>query len=494
MSLIGRLEQLNLASVLQRVEAFSKTGLLVIKQGAHWVEFYFRDGRLMCIGPVRTNATLGERLLHDGLITPHALQETMLTIGEPRPGETRMALTLMDLGHVGHEELRTWSTNKALEVLRIMLTWASGEIHFEEGVAPQADRLLVALSVSSLLTLLPQSSGSAPISQPLQSSPAVSEQPAPQRPAPSTPSPDMPDIAKIPTLMSASQFFTDPSAKAAPSTPEALSPNLKAPEHPQQPAVPAQPSQAKMPVVSKKMPAVAPQMEPLITPDMRPVSAPQEESLFLPNLEAASAPAPSTGSLSLLGNDAGDSSLAISLPVPVKVPIPPRRIDTTFMRPDMLLIPADLSAFREKNPPVQLTPDQWRLLTRADGRTTLQVASQELSMLPEIICQVAGELIAEGLIHVAQPAQQPAPMQELSPVSQEYVASGMSMGYVTPGYASSAAQPWSMPNVSQPGLPFETQSQWGNGGSGATFVPGRGWVASPPPQANNGSFAPVGGR
>ena len=75
MSLIGTLEQFRLPNVLQRVEAHEKTGLLVVRQGAQWVEFYFRDGRLLCVGPVRTSATLGDRLLQDRVISQQVWQE-----------------------------------------------------------------------------------------------------------------------------------------------------------------------------------------------------------------------------------------------------------------------------------------------------------------------------------------------------------------------------------------------------------------------------------
>ena len=120
--------------------------MLIIKQEVLWVELYFRDGRLMCIGPVRPNATLGDRLLQAGVISKQDLQEAISTIDIAQPGETRIALTLMDLGYVSHERLRAWATKEAREVIQVLLTWQSGEISFEERQPPPTDRLLVALS------------------------------------------------------------------------------------------------------------------------------------------------------------------------------------------------------------------------------------------------------------------------------------------------------------------------------------------------------------
>ena len=106
MSLIGQLGQLNLSFVLQGIETYAKTGLLLVQQDVQKVELYFRDGRLMCIGPVRPDMSLGDRLLRAGVISPSALQDTLSALGIGQPGETRIALALMDLGYISHEDLR----------------------------------------------------------------------------------------------------------------------------------------------------------------------------------------------------------------------------------------------------------------------------------------------------------------------------------------------------------------------------------------------------
>src|SRR5689334_14837944 len=106
---------------------------------------------MLYIGPVRTNATLGERLLQDGVVSAHALQQVLQTIGSDQSSETRTARALMDLGLVEHSAFRAWATRKAVDVLRVLLVWTSGEIYFEDEVPPPPDRLLVALSIASLL-------------------------------------------------------------------------------------------------------------------------------------------------------------------------------------------------------------------------------------------------------------------------------------------------------------------------------------------------------
>ncbi len=431
MSFIGTLEQLNLANVLQRLEAYAKTGLLVIKQGVQWVELYFRDGRLMCIGPIRGTSNLGERLLQAGVISPQALQDATLATGESQNDETRMALALMDLGYVSRDELRAWTAKEAAGVIQVLLTWSSGQIYFEEGHQTPPERLLVALSLSSLLPSMSLVTSTSQTGANTEA--AVTAGTSIQEPTKMTIS--VSDIMRAPTLMGAAQFFTQ-------STPSTVS----------------------------------------------------FTSSAFPSLKNTS-------------RDLG-SLPSLTSPTRVTTPIPPKRIDTSFLKPEMILMPADLSALREQNPEIQITPEQWRLLTRVDGRTSLQMASQALALSPEVICQLAGELIAIGVVQVTMPVE--VPVNELSPISHSLITSGLSNGHVGPGYAASTAQPWVAITPTTDPLrpllapaPVETQSQWGNGGNGATFVPGRGWVlASQPVQVlqpsgpiptTNRVFAQAGG-
>ena len=414
------LEQLDLSSVLRRVETHSKTGLMIIKQASQWVELYFRDGRLMCIGPVRTNANLGERLLRDGVISSDALEATLVAVGTAQHSETRMALTLMDLGLVSHEELRAWATHNAIEVLRALLTWTTGEVSFAEETPPPADRLLVALSISALLSSIVSTtppSQPAPVAMSRPTQDLGQSEPTGSRPTRNLEQsiPPAPTIPAAPTLLNASDLLFD------------------------------DPDDAPLTTVFSSTDALSA----VLSPD---------------NANTADQLSPSG---------------SIVQPVAVMTPVAPKRIDTSFMRPDMILTPIDLSVARERNPQVQLTPDQWRLLTKVNGHTSLQVACMELAMTPEMICQVAGELIAEGLIQLSLPSQ--VQMNELSPISKELISSGVRKGYVVPNYADSTP-PTSdaLPQFSS-SFPCETQSQWGNGGNGATFIPGRGWIASPQP-------------
>lgn len=413
MSGISSLEMFNLSAILQGLESHAKTGLLVIRQGEQRVELYFRRGQLMCIGPVRANVTLGDRLLQAGVISQQAHQQAIQAMGEAEPSETRMALTLIDLGYLNHENLYDWAAKESSTILQTLLTWKTGEISFEDDVQPPLDRLLIAISVGSLL---PPSIATPPQSVAVGNAAATAQKPA---------SDEAFIFSDAPTLCIPSQFAAEPT-----SGPLKVS-SLFSSEFP----------------------------------------------VFQSN--STSGPLPST-----------------LLPPPKKVttPLPARHIDTSFMQPHMVLIPTDLSVVRQQNPELQLTPEQWRLLTRADGRTPLQMACQALAMTSDMVCRVAGELIALGLVTISSSGV----VNESSPVSRNSLNSGVGNDPVKPDYVTNSVElraalmptPEKVNFFASP-APIETESQWGNGGNGATFVLGGGWILASQPSEPRQTSGPV---
>lgn len=391
MSFIGTLERYNLSNILQQAETKSRTGLLIIKQDSQWVELSFRQGQLMCIGPVRSNKTLGERLLQAGVISQKAYQAVVHTLGESQQSETRSAITLVDLGYLNQERLLNWATQEASRVLEVLLAWTTGEIYFEEELPPPADRLLVALSVSSLLSR--QSSISMP--QPIGAGKVATH--VHEQTGRRATSPAIPDAL---TRHDASQFF-DASAHSSSTS---LSLNVDA-----------------------------------VADVVRNTDALSHSSMYFPKR--------------------------------VTEPLPPKRINTSFMQPQMVLTPTDLSGLRERNPRIQLTPEQWRLFTIADGKTSLQMACQLLVMPREQVCQVAGELLELALVTISMPDSGSSNGQPAVP--QDVMNAGLRNNYAMSmnGQGSNHFSP----------APIETFSQWGNGGNGATFVLGGGWVVSTSP-------------
>ena len=406
MSFIGTLEQFSLSTILQKIEGESKNGVLIIKQGVQWVELSFHRGQLMCIGPVRSNKTLGDRLLQAGIISQQALQEISSILGASLRNETRIVLTLIDLGYLKQDSLYVWAAQEATKVLQVLLSWTAGEMYFEEGSQPPPDRLLIAFTVSSLVPLQSFVTPSQSVNA------SVSTEQLQKQAEFIAASARIPDALK---LHDPSQFY---SAFATSSTSHSMD------------------------------------------------NSEGYRTDALKHIGALTSPATPNG-----------------MPKRLTEPLTPKRIDTAFMQPQMVLIPTDLSGLRDRNLHVQLTPEQWRLFTVANGTTTLQMACHQLMMSRELVCQVAGELVALSLVSVSLPAT--GLMSESNPFPQDVTHAGSSNSYAAQAQGSSGF-------FSPP--PIETHSQWGNGGTGATFVLGNGWVVTPSPsqplqlsELNNGS-------
>ncbi|MGH2498207.1 MAG: DUF4388 domain-containing protein [Ktedonobacteraceae bacterium] len=424
-SFIGSLDQFDLSIILQRIESYKKTGLLVVKQGERSVELSFRHGQLLCIGPIRPDISLGERLLQAGVISREAYQEVVKALGVEHYREVGAALSLIDQGHVNQESLYRWAFTEAAHVIEALIAWTDGEVYFEENQQPPSDRLLIALSISSLLPEQPSEAPAQPVTVGAAPTSGVAQQHTPI----STTSVKKSSIADIPTMHGEEPAFFDDASFST--------------------------------------------------------------SLF-------SSPGP------MLDTERNTDTLTKSTlgtllpPQPVITPVAPMQINTAYMQPQMVLTPVDLSTYREQNPQMTFTPDQWRLFTRADGQTTLQTAIQELGMSRDQVCQAAGELVALGVITLSSSAYGYGDVNEMSPAAREHAQVGLSNGMMTPGYAASpafdAVQPSPDPQGRfSPPHPIETQSQWGNGGNGATFVLGNGWVVAPPdvqPQPMN-QYEPV---
>lgn len=390
MSFIGTLEQFSLSKILLKIEEEAKNGALVIKQESQWVELSFRKGQLICIGPVRSHKTLGDRLLQAGVISQKALQEISSLPGISLQNETRTITALVDLGYLSQDNLYIWIAQEATKVLQILLSWNTGEIYFDENSQPPSDRLLIALTVSSLVSL--------------RSSLALSHSAS--------------------TRVASSEYLQKPS---------------------------------KLRMASSHIPDTL--------------------TLHDPSQFNGSSAISSTNSIDFSQGYAGDTgrntdalfspSAPIGMPNRLTEPLISNRINTAYMQPQMVLIPTDLSGLRDRNLHVQLTPEQWRLFTVADGETTLQMACQHLVMSRELICQVAGELVALSLVTISLPVS--GLMHDSNSIPLDLAHAGLSNSFV--------AQARGNRDVFSP-LPIETHSQWGNGGTGATFVLGNGWVVT----------------
>lgn len=383
MSFLGTLEQVNITLLLQRIEEHKRIAALIIKQDARRIEFYFRDGRLMCIGPVRSDTTPGDRLVKAGIISPEKLRETLVMPGAATASETRLALILMELGYITHDDLYLWASKEAASVFQVVLAWQSGDVYLEEGIQPPADRLLIALPIVSLL---PYSR----TSQPVAAHTTRTVQP----------------LAQIP--------ITEPLVHS-PSSPVTVAE--------------------------------------LITETQR--------TAIGGNLSHISQESASDGAL----------STSIIPPQALATPVVYPTVDTTFLRPEMALFPAEIETVRRHQSQMPISPEQWLVLTRVNGQTTLGNMCYEMAMPVNVMRRIVGELLAMELVKVSMPQRH----DHVAPQLQAYSPAPPN----TPPYPSTPLL--SSPPATATPPAFEAESQWGNGENGAAFVPGQGWIANRQP-------------
>jgi hypothetical protein len=407
-SLLGTLEQLKLKHVLQRLETHEKSGLLVVKRDEQWAEFYFQQGRLLCIGPDRTNTTLEDRLTQAGVISPQARQDVLQAADRTELNETRIAMLLLEREYVTREALRSWASKETAQTLQQVLSWSTGEIYFEDEVKPPNGRLLVALSIDTLLTSI--------------STPA----PAPQ-----------PVRPRITTVL----VKDEPTSSSAPGAP--------------------------------KVPGTSPLVRASqLLPDFESIPTPRTTvSLFSPETSQ-----PSNNTHPPVAASPANNSTLLSARRVVS-PTLPRRIDTSFMKPEMVIMPTDLASLRQRNPQIQLTPEQWQLFTLVDGHTSLQKACQVLGSQPPLICQVVGELIALGLVYLLPPG---TPTPAASSDTKQPVTAGLSNGHQA-GANTAQPRPAFVPVRTTDPLPYPAP---------APVFPGRGQrnFAQPMPVAQSGKL------
>ncbi len=123
MTLVGKLQHIQLPQIFQSIEVHEKTGLLTIIRGEQEAKLYFQQGRLMYISLLQghRHVPLVNRLLQDG---------------------------------VSRGPFYAWARKEATDIVQKLLTWSSGEVYFGEGVQPPIDRFLLALRITSLIPSL----------------------------------------------------------------------------------------------------------------------------------------------------------------------------------------------------------------------------------------------------------------------------------------------------------------------------------------------------
>jgi uncharacterized protein DUF4388 len=130
MSLAGRLEQVDLAALLQTLAVNRSTGRLTLTRRESHGVLVFREGRIIYAAARSARETFGSILLLRGLITEADLGvalERQNAAAEP----VRLGRVLVEMGKVDERALRDVMKEQTREVLQDLLSWKTGFFKFE---------------------------------------------------------------------------------------------------------------------------------------------------------------------------------------------------------------------------------------------------------------------------------------------------------------------------------------------------------------------------
>lgn len=130
MSFVGRLDQFQLADLLQIVASNQKTGKLNLARSDAEGVIVFRDGRIVYASSSAARETLGHLLLCAELVTHEQLLEALET-QHSEQNEQRLGTILLEAGHLTAADLEGVLRQQLDKVLSEFLSWDMGFFRFE---------------------------------------------------------------------------------------------------------------------------------------------------------------------------------------------------------------------------------------------------------------------------------------------------------------------------------------------------------------------------
>jgi hypothetical protein len=143
----GRLEQDDVADVVQQLGAARFTGRLRLERPDERLTLTVDDGRLVFAQSSDADHRLGPRLLRRGAITLRQMEDATRAM---RPGK-RFGTVLVELGFLAPKELVRGVVDQTRDIVLHAFRWTAGEYRLEEGRTPGED---ITLNMSTPQLLL----------------------------------------------------------------------------------------------------------------------------------------------------------------------------------------------------------------------------------------------------------------------------------------------------------------------------------------------------
>jgi tetratricopeptide (TPR) repeat protein len=149
MAIRGSLGEATLADILQLLSLGRKTGCLSVFEGQNFGRIYLHAGRVTSATIINRKDRLGDILLRNGVIDRNTLQAAVDRQDSQR--SRRLGQILVEAGAISREQLERYIAVQVEEAVYFLFTWTSGAFHFEPGVEPDTNDILLSLNPERLL-------------------------------------------------------------------------------------------------------------------------------------------------------------------------------------------------------------------------------------------------------------------------------------------------------------------------------------------------------
>ena len=164
MAYVGNLRQYSFGEVLRLIGDGMRRGRIVVERAGLRADLYCENGYLLHVWRSGMTTPLAQRWLNSRFINPAQLAQLGAVAGTDlaQLSDADCARLAVERMLITAERLMEWAMSDAVDLLAVLLAWPDGDYRFEDGFAAPANRLLVPLSIPTVLGMTMQRMGAMP--------------------------------------------------------------------------------------------------------------------------------------------------------------------------------------------------------------------------------------------------------------------------------------------------------------------------------------------
>src|SRR5262245_5390671 len=148
MGIVGNLQTMQLAELLQWLSQSQKTGTLQIQHAKVEKKIFFREGKIISSASSKPEEHLGHFLVSQGFISEADLTQA---IRQQEHTGKLLGRILLDAGVIAEPDLHRLLRLKAEESIYDVFSWLEGDFRFHDDVLPEHPMVPMRLDVTALI-------------------------------------------------------------------------------------------------------------------------------------------------------------------------------------------------------------------------------------------------------------------------------------------------------------------------------------------------------